>query len=487
MTDHPNNVTELVIDGAMGNRRQKADRESQSTDPALDDTAALSDLALANRLAVKCGGDLKHHSGLGWLEWDGRRYLHNEKGARRHAHTLGKLLRKEVAERKVTDPERARKWYAAAKRAESASGIKAVLQVAEALESFDADHNEFDPDPWLLNCPNGTIDLRTGELRGHKREDFITVLCPTPFNPEADCPRFLECLANIFCNDVELVSYFQQVAGYVLSGYTAWDLFFILWGSGSNGKSTLMEILSAVLGQDLSHQINPEELMAQKYARHTTELAALRGKRLVTAVETNQGRRINESLIKALSGGDPIRARFMNKDSFEFVPSLKLFISTNHKPTIRDASDGMRRRLRLIPFNARFDGEKRDLNLADTLKSEAEGILAWAVRGAVNAAKGEPAVPACVRLASDTYLTEQDTIGQFFEQCCESWDHAIVGKAELHRAYVAWTGGKCESQREFGNHLSERGFTGARAKGGKHVWRGIALNHDDLQNGGDVR
>jgi putative DNA primase/helicase len=483
----PNNITAFVIDGSTEQPEPAGRRNGACKDPAQGDTAALSDLALARRLAKKYGDDLKHHSAFGWLEWDFRRFEQNEKGARRRAYKLGAMLRQEVLNQGIVDPARVQAWYKAAKRAESAGGVNAVLEMARALESFDADHIEFDANGWLLNCVNGTVDLRTGELREHRRADYITALCPTAFDPDAECPRFTEFLASIFCGDVELIAYFQYVAGYVLTGSTAWQVFFILWGHGSNGKSTLIQILMAVLGPDFTHQIDPEELMAQKYARHTTELAALRGKRLVAAVETTQGRRINESLIKALSGGDSIRARFMKKDSFEFVPTLKLFISTNHKPAIRDASEGMRRRLRLIPFSAHFEGDSRDSNLLDKLKDEAPGILAWCVRGAVHAAKGEPALPACVRLASDTYLSEQDVLGQFLEQCCEKWDFAQVGKGDLYRAYTAWTGGKCESQREFNSRLSERGFADDRATGGKRVWRGIALIQDNLNEGSDAK
>jgi putative DNA primase/helicase len=242
-----------------------------------------------------------------------------------------------------------------------------------------------------------------------------------------------------------------------------------------------------MLGGDYAQQINPEELMAQRQARHSTELAQLRGARMVVAMETTEGRRLNESLIKALTGGDKIRARFMREDSFEFKPELKLFMGTNCRPNIRDSSVGMWRRVRLIPLNVEFSGERRDPRLQEKLIKESEGILAWAVKGAQRAANGEPNLPKRVEDATKEYKEDQDNLTAFIEEECELRELATTRKADLYRAYQQWSKFRCEGKSEFGKRFALRGFEETRLHGGIRAWSGIALRPKNLPACGDVR
>jgi putative DNA primase/helicase len=443
----------------------------------------LTELATARRLKEHHGQDLRHATGLGWLHWDGRRWQMSQKAAERCAHDMGRVIRAELADLGTDDPDTAKLYFRHAKAVEKASGVRATLDLGKALDGIDGDHVEWDAHPWLLNLPNGTLDLRTGQLLPHSRDHFLTKLCPTEYHPEATAPRWARFLDEIFGGDAELVEYIRWACGYALSGRTDHDVFFVLHGGGANGKTTFVNAVMGALGPDYAQQINPEELMQQRHARHTTELAQLRGARLVCACETTQGRRLNEALIKSLTGGDRIRARLMRENSFEFTPELKLLLSTNHKPTIRDDSGGLWRRIRLIPFEATFKENQADPHLADTLRAEAPGILTWAVEGARQVAAGEPKLPAAVRAATDGYRQESDTLTQFLDEMCETWENATVGKRELYEAYRAWAGGRCESKTAFRERVLAHGFEEDR-HGHKRarVWRGIALARNEQQN-----
>ena len=433
----------------------------------------LTELASARRLRKQHGNCLRHSKTLGWLVWDAKSWRRSEKAALRKAQAVGQIVRHEATQ--TREEGAARAHWKHAKRCESEAGAKAILWHARALEGIDADDIEWDAQPGLLNCLNGMVDLRTGELLPHDRTKYFTKVCPVDYDPAATAPRWREFLREVFDGDEGLVEYVQWACGYALTGDTSHDVFFILHGSGANGKTTFISTLQKVWGDDYSQQIDPEELMVQKFARHSTEMAALRGARLVAAVETQEGRRLNESLIKALTGGDKIRARFMRMDSFEFKPQLKLFMGTNHKPVIRDTSNGMWRRIRLIPFNVCFQGERRDPGLAGRLAGEAQGILAWAIAGAQRAARGEPSLPDVVKAATDSYREAEDTLHQFIEEACDQVAEARCPKRKFYQAYREWCGGCCPGERAVGERMTALGFRDGRMTGGCSAWFGLAL------------
>ena len=441
----------------------------------------LSEHAAARRLLKLHGEDMRHAAGLGWLVWDGYRWARREKAAWRRVQDLSSVVRAELADLGMVPEDIAKAYYAHAKRIESAAGKKAILEEAEAVEGIDGDSIEWDAQPWMLNCPNGILDLRTGRLGQHVREHHITKLCAVEYDPAAVSPAWIKFLEEVFGWNYDVINYLQWALGYALTGRTDHDVFYVLHGEGSNGKTTLLDVVQSVLGEDYSQQISPEELMAQTFARHTTELAQLRGARLVVATETSEGRRLNEPLIKALTGGDKMRARFMREDSFEFMPELKLFIGTNHRPVIRDGSVGMWRRVRLIPFEVQFLAEQRDPYMKEKLLEEREGILAWLVAGAMQVEDGEPNLPDVVSAATQEYQTDSDVLGKFLEEECDLLEHFTVSKSVLYRAFHAWTNGRCESKKAFGTKIASRGFEESSRHGAQRAWKGIGLLSQMLQ------
>jgi len=446
--------------------------------------AVLTELATAKRLRDRHGKNLRHHTGLGWLAWDGRRWKRGDKGSIRAAQSMGEIIRKELHSLGVVSGDTAKAYYQHARDCERAAGVANILQHARALEGIDADSIEFDQDHWALNCANGTLDIRTGELRPHKREDYLTALCPTPYDPNATAPRWDRFLDEVFDDDADLKDYLQWAAGLSLSGCTEHDVFFIAHGNGANGKSTLLNTLLHVLGGEYGQQLDSETLLQQRHTRHSTELAMLRGVRLAVAIETAQGRRLNEPLIKALCGGDRMRARYMFHDSFEFAPSCKLFIGTNHAPNVRDDSAALWRRVRLIPFTRQFLGTDADPNVEGNLRNEAPGILAWAVRGIVERYEREPEVPQAVKAATQAYRAEQDVISTFVNDECETGPMHSVSIKRLYAAYVCFTGGHCETKRAFCDRIRAMGFETDRTYK-ERIVRGISLIENDLLQGHD--
>jgi putative DNA primase/helicase len=280
----------------------------------------------------------------------------------------------------------------------------------------------------------------------------------------------------------ELIHFLQKAIGYSLTGNTQEQCFFILYGTGANGKSTLLDTLLALLGS-YAKQAAPDVLLSKSIDRHPTELADLMGARLVTAIETGEGRRLAENLVKQMTGGDRIKARFMRQDFFEFSPTFKLFLATNHKPQIRGTDYAIWRRIRLIPFTVTIPEEERDPTLPEKLRVELPGILAWAVRGCLAWQHEGLKPPAEVAHATEAYRTEMDVLAAFLADCCVVHRNARVKASELYHIYTQWcedNGEHVENQRSFGMRLSERGFERCKVKG-LGWWRGIgiAVQEDD--------
>jgi putative DNA primase/helicase len=261
---------------------------------------------------------------------------------------------------------------------------------------------QWDADPWALNTPDGVVDLRTGEIRPHRPTDYLAKI--TAVGPRnTSCPLWKAHLKRILNDDADLTSYLQRVLGYALTGSTREHALFFAYGVGSNGKSVTVNTVAGILA-DYAQTATIETFTASFADRHTTELAALRGARLVTASETEEGRRWAESRIKMLTGGDPIRARFMRQDEFEFQPQLKLLISGNHKPGLRSVDEAIKRRFHLIPFTLTIPPVERDADLTEKLKSEWPAILSWMIAGCLAWQQTRLNPPAAVRDATAAYL-----------------------------------------------------------------------------------
>lgn len=442
----------------------------------IEETRSLkfSDKANSERLAAVYKDYLRHHK-KEWYEWDFTRWRADEKGAQHRAKTVGRAIREELLTDGVTGADMSKHYYRAAKNADSARGIRDALILASSMPEFNGDAIEWDADPWLYNCPNGTVNLETGEVHSHRREDFILSLSPTEYDPEAKAPLWERFLDEVFDGDTELISYLQWALGYSVTGLQTDHVFFICHGSGANGKSTLFQTLNHVLGGDYIHTINSEELMVHKNPRHLAPIAQLKGKRLVVANESSERRRLNEALIKSLCGGDTIRADLKYKDPIEFEPQLKLWFLTNHRPSIQDDSYAMWRRIRLVPFTQEFKGDRADTSLGEKLKGEAAGILAWLIEGAKRVKDGEPELPDAVKAATAEYRDEEDTLATFLSDECETGEHATVTVAALYRAYKAYMNNRCASKIAFGKRVQARGFEKDRPGGKAWLWVGICL------------
>lgn len=340
----------------------------------------------------------------------------------------------------------------------SRAKIDAVLKLAQSEPPLADSGDGWDADPWLLGVANGVVDLRTGNLRDGKPEDKISKQTGIPFNPnskpETDCRRWLQFLDEIFNGDKDQISFIKQAIGYSLTGSTKEQVYFICWGGGANGKSVFLSTLRHVFG-DYAWNTSFSTL-EQSRKTSTEDLINLKGRRLVTASETSGSKRLNESRIKALTGGDAITARHLYESEQTFTPEATLWLVTNHKPIVRDDSDGFWRRVLLIPFVCQFMGEDDDTDLLDKLLAQAPGILAWAVDGCLEwQARGKLEVPIIVKQATEAYRLESDPLAEFLAEKCETGAGLETRAADLYRAYSAWTESEGMKGREV---LSKTGF-----------------------------
>jgi len=330
----------------------------------------------------------------------------------------------------------------------------------------------------LLNVQNGTLDLNTGKLRPHSRAALLTKLSPISYDAAATCPTWEAFLLRVMGGRVHLVDFLRRAVGYTLTGRTDEQCLFLLYGTGANGKSTFLDTLGALLAE-YSTQSDFETFEAKDKSGGgaSSDLARLAGARLVMAVEAESGRRLAESRIKQITGGDMIAARFLFSEFFEFKPQFKLFLAANHKPEVRNNDEGIWRRIKLIPFEEYIKPAERDPRLMEKLRAELPGILAWAVRGCLEWQADGLATPAEVEAATASYREDMDRLGAFFEDCCLFGRQYRATARDLYGAYEGW----CESngerpmpQRSFGLRLAERSLRQAKSAG-LRVWEGIGL------------
>jgi putative DNA primase/helicase len=377
----------------------------------------------------------------------------------------------DAADRKKARLARAEKVLKWALESESARRINAMLDLARSEPGIPVRPCALDRDPWLFNCTNGTLELRTGRLREHWREDNLTRLCPTEYHPAAPCPHWLHFLDAVFERDPGVVQFVQRLLGRGLTGDVSEQILPIFWGAGANGKSTLVNAVMRTLGPDYCMKAPAELLLERRGEHHPTELAQLFGMRLVVASETHQGRRLNEALIKDLTGGERIRARRMREDFWEFDPTHKIILLTNHKPVITGNDEGIWRRLRLVPFEVTFwnpdepgDGRppelRQDKELPGKLDAERQGILAWMVAGCLDWQREGLPLPKKVRAATAEYRGQEDQLAQFLVECCVRGSNDYRVRAHtLYTRYRKWAEDGKEypySQRRFGEAMAKR-------------------------------
>ena len=411
-----------------------------------------SDDALARRFTATHHDGLRFVSQWGkWLVWDKTRWQFDETQA------VINLARDHV--RETSNEIRASKGSIKfASMISSAKTISAIERLARADRIHAARTTDWDTDPWLLNTPTGTVDLRTGRLLAHDRQNFITK--STAVGPGGECPLWLSFLNRIFNGDQDLVSYVKRVMGYALTGSVEEHALFFGYGTGGNGKGVLLGTIHAILGE-YSAIAPMSTFTASQNERHPTELAMLRGARLVIAQETEDGAQWAESKIKTLTGGDPVSARFMRQDFFTFAPTFKLVIAGNHKPSLRNVDEAIKRRFNLIPFTITIPPAERDLKLAEKLKEEWSGILAWAIEGCLEWQRIGLAPPKAVIKATDNYLADEDSVARFILERCQRHPQAVE---EMKSLYLGWkkfcedSGEPVTSEKSFSQKLESHGL-----------------------------
>ena len=428
---------------------------------------AFSDEALALRFADRHANDLRYVAAWGrWLRYDGSRWAFEDTLA---AFDFARKICREAAA-ECNKPK-------AAAVVASAKTVAAVERLAKADRRLAATIRQWDADPWLLNTPAGVIDLRTGKFRPHRPQDYFTK--QTTVTPVPKCPitLWLKFLHQVTNGYPELVGYLQRLLGYCLTGVTREHALAFLYGIGANGKSTFLTAVTGTIGD--YHRTAPiETFTASSSDRHPTDLAGLVGARLVTATETEEGRRWAESKIKTLAGGDPISARFMRQDFFEYVPQFKLLIAGNHKPGLRTVDEAIRRRFNLIPFVVTIPLPERDLKLSEKLEAEWPGILQWMIDGCLAWQRTGLQPPSTVKEATAAYLDGEDAVAAWVDETCEVNPQAWEKTSNLYASWKAWadkSGEHAGSAKRFGQNLEARGYS-LRRKNTARGFIGIKIN-----------
>jgi putative DNA primase/helicase len=427
-----------------------------------------SDEALALRFADLHEGDLRYVALWGkWFAWDGKCWRSDDT---KLAFDLARTVCREAA---ASCNER----HIAVALA-SAKTVAAVERLAKADRRIAATADQWDRDIWLLNTQHGVVDLRTGQIRAHRPVDYMTRI--TSVGPGGDSRLWRKFLDRVTGGDDGLQAYLKRMFGYSLTGSTKEHALFFAYGTGANGKSVALTTMSGILG-DYHTTAAIETFTASTTEQHPTDLASLRGARLVTAVETEEGRRWAESKIKTLTGGDRIKARFMRQDFFEFVPQLKLLIAGNHKPGLRAVDEAIRRRFNLIPFAVTIPLEERDNKLAEHLEAEWGGILAWAIEGCLEWQDRGLEPPQVVQAATAAYIENEDLMAAWLDEACERDQDAWETSTVLFCAWKMWAeraGEYAGTTKRFVQNLDARGFTWERRKVGRG-FRGLRLKNPD--------
>ena len=354
-----------------------------------------------------------------------------------------------------------------------------VERFARSDPAFVTTSDFWDRDPMLLGTPSGIVDLRTGRHRAAEPQDGITKSTAVAPAEITDCPLWTRFLEETTGGDAEMVRFLRQWSGYCLTGDTREHALVFVFGPGGNGKSVFLNVLTGIIG-DYATTATMDAFIASHGDRHSTDLAMLRGARLVTASETEEGRQWAEARIKQLTGGDPITARFMRQNNFTFVPQFKLTIVGNHKPGLRSVDDAARRRFNLVPFVNKPVAPDRELEAR--LRAEWPAILCWAIEGCLDWKANGLVRPSSVVAATADYFSDQDLIGQWLDDECDAdpanrhkWETG-AGLFASWTAYAASAGERLGSQKAFSEELTRRGFERDKGTKGVRIFRGVRLN-----------
>ena len=414
-----------------------------------------------------------------WLKWDGFIWVIDEGGEAHRAAIITVRAIRYVASFIKDGDARARveKW---SKDSESLGRRNAMISTATHLEPIEATIETFDHNQYLLGLKNGTVDLSSGIFRDAIRDDYISMRCNVDYAPNATAPLWDKFLHEIFAGDEELISWIQRAVGYSLTGDTSEQVLVILYGTGANGKSVLLEILSYLLGNYAAN--TPfSTFEASKRNEATNDLAALKGKRFVTAIETNEDRRLDEARVKSVTGGDAITCRFLFGEFFTYKPTFKIWMAVNHKPLIKGTDRGIWRRIRLIPFLQNFEG-KADRELVSKLKTELPGILNWALIGLREWKQYGLGTAKAIELASDEYRNESDLLQQWVDEFVTLDSNEKTGCADAYNSFKEWSksrGYPVFSMNSFSRGMTEKGFKG-KSNGKRREYVGLKVDEPPM-------
>ncbi len=441
----------------------------------------LTDIGNAERLVAQYGADIRYCRPLGkWLVWDGTRWTPDHMGqVEQMAKNTIRAIYEEAG--REEDDERRKAVSKHAQRSEGDRAVKAMLSRAESEPAIAATPMDFDRDLWLFNCLNGTIDLKTGGLREHRREDLITKLAPVRFGPGARLPAWDEFIGHATGGDVELAAFLKRFFGYSLTGLVSEEKFVLVHGRGGTGKSTFIEALKATFG-DYAATADFETFLARKATGGPRpDIARLAGARLVTSIEVDDGKKLAQGLVKQITGGDTVTARELYAKEFEFLPQFKLALVANHAPQLPSDDDGLWRRFLRVPFDNATPEAEQDPNLKLALRNPAlagPAILAWLVEGCLAWQRDGLGVPVTIQDATAEYRAEMDHVAEYFDTLLDFEEGLEDTAGEIYRIYKTW----CDSNgiadpvsiQNMGERLRQRGCKSGRRHGGVRIWKGVA-------------
>lgn len=414
----------------------------------------LTDLGNADRLVGSYSELMRYCTQLKkWYVWNGEVWAQGDA----QVFDFAKQVVRNMADALEDAPPD--KLAAHAVRSESYWSITSMVKLAATDARILVTPDDMDADPWLLNCRNGVLDLHTGRLRAHEPDGVMhTKCCPLEYRPEAKCPRWEEFLHTVFQGNDAMVQWIQKAFGYTLTGSTREQVVFFCYGVGMNGKSTMLEAMRWVLGE-YAAAANSSAFMQRASTGIRNDIARLKNRRFVTATEVGQGKHLDEVVIKQLTGEDTTTARFLYTEEFEFRPMFKIWMAGNHKPAVSGTDHAIWRRMRLVPFDYVVSRDERDPELPAKLKAEAEGILAWAVRGALLWQLEGLGMPQMVADATLRYREEMDGVGFFLVERCVMHPTLTSDEVALYDQYGKWAtaaGDTPMSKEDFTRKLTER-------------------------------
>ncbi|MED1010766.1 phage/plasmid primase, P4 family [Bacillus mycoides] len=431
----------------------------------------LTELGNAERIAYEYGHVIKFVNDIGWYIWDGKRWrIDNKKEIERITAKVLRGLNK-------SEDESEMKWARMCER----RNVR-MNSIKDLMPLVPGERAEFDKHKYLLNVENGIVDLKTGKLQQHDRELGLTKITNITFDENAKCPTWLTFLDQIFLGDKALIEYMQRLIGYSLTGDISEQIMMFLVGGGSNGKSTFINIIKDIMG-DYGKQAKSDTFIKKKESGANNDIARLVGSRFVSAIESEEGEKLADSFVKQITGGEPVLARFLRQEFFEFIPEFKVFFTTNHKPIIGGLDEGIWRRVKLIPFNLNLPAHKRDKRLPEKLSLEMPGILNWAIEGCMKWQQDGLKEPKVVAEATGKYKDDMDILAPFLDEVCyvdERENESIMIEAkELYNVYERWcfnSGERSLGNRSFYRMLETKGFGKTKGTGNKTFITGITLN-----------